>query len=90
MKNQYPKPKVSFDKTEVVIVILDKEKQENQNNKLDFKMPNLIGLTLREALAEANRKKIKLVINGKGIISSQSISEGSKIRFGEKCIITAN
>jgi len=30
------------------------------------------------------------VINGKGIISSQSISEGSKIRFGEKCIITAN
>ena len=90
VKNQYPKPKVSFDKTEVVIVILDKEKQENQNNKLDFKMPNLIGLTLREALAEANRKKIKLVINGKGIISSQSISEGSKIRFGEKCIITAN
>ncbi|NQV19523.1 MAG: PASTA domain-containing protein [Armatimonadetes bacterium] len=90
VKNQYPKPKVSFDKTEVVIVILDKEKQENQNIKLEFKMPNLIGLTLREALAEANRKKIKLVINGKGIISSQSISEGSKIRFGEKCIITAN
>ena len=90
VKNQYPKPKVSFDKTEVVIVILDKEKQEKKNIKLDFKMPNLIGLTLREALAETNRKKIKLVINGNGIISSQSISEGSKIRFGEKCLITAN
>ena len=52
-------------------------------------MPNLVGLTLKNAISVSNRKKIKLVVKGNGIINSQSIPAGSKIKFGEKCNILA-
>ena len=87
--NQFPKPNTSFDKNEYLIVILDKEEHFQEENAFDYKMPNFIGLTLRKAIAKANKKNIKLVVKGNGIIYSQSIPSESKIKFGEICKVTA-
>jgi len=87
--NQFPKSDVSFDQREIVQVIIDIPKIKPEN-KIDYKMPNLVGLTVRKALSETNRKKIQLIVQGRGTIKSQSIPSGNKTNFGEKCLVTAN
>ncbi len=87
--DQYPKPNTSFDKNEKIILNLDNKQVAEQLNVDDYAMPNLIGLTLRKAIAASNRSSVKLVIRGNGIISAQSIEPGSKIKFGDICTITA-
>lgn len=87
--NQFPKPNAAFDKTERVIVILDTAEQKQDVEAFDYDMPNLKGLTLKKALALANRKNIRLISMGNGIIYEQSIPAGSKTKFGEKCVVKA-
>jgi len=87
--NQFPKPDVSFDQKEIVQIIIDVPKLKHKH-KIDYKMPDLVGLTIRRALSETNRKKIKLIVQGRGIIKSQSIPPGNETNFGEKCLVTAN
>lgn len=87
--DQYPKPNTSFDKNEKIILNLDNKQNAEQLNVDDYVMPNLMGLTLRKAIAISNRSSVKLVIRGNGIISVQSIKPGSKIKFGDVCTITA-
>ncbi|MDP8201889.1 MAG: penicillin-binding transpeptidase domain-containing protein [Candidatus Tenebribacter burtonii] len=87
--DQYPKPNTSFDKNEKIILNLD-NKQDTEQLRIDvYAMPNLIGLTLRKAIAISNKSSVKLVIHGNGIISAQSIKPGSNIKFGDVCTITA-
>jgi len=52
-------------------------------------MPDLAGLTVRNALYMANRRNIKLTVKGAGTVRSQSIQPGSKTGFGEKCLVVA-
>ncbi len=87
--NQYPKPGVKFDRWEKVILILDTENESEKEDITDFKMPDLTGLTVRKAINEAIVKNLRINIKGKGIVTSQSISPGKKIKYGEKCILTA-
>jgi cell division protein FtsI/penicillin-binding protein 2 len=87
--NQFPQAGVEFDITEIVIVILDKEKVQKDEEMLDYVMPDLLGLTVRNALYSAVRRNIKLAVAGAGVISSQSIPPGTKTVFGEKCLVTA-
>ncbi|MBN1327428.1 MAG: PASTA domain-containing protein [Candidatus Cloacimonetes bacterium] len=87
--NQYPQPGVIFDRKETVVVILDSEKQPPPQTDSDFRMPNLIGLTVKQALAETIRHNIRLQISGNGIISYQSINPGDKTDFGEICAVKA-
>ena len=87
--DQFPKPDVSFDQKEIVQIIIDVPKK-NPETKIDYKMPDLVGLTLRNALSETNRKKIQLIVQGRGIIKSQSIPPGKNTNFGEKCLVIAN
>jgi cell division protein FtsI/penicillin-binding protein 2 len=87
--NQFPKPNAAYDKNESLIVILDNQAAIEDVEVFDYAMPDLTGMTLRKALALANRKNIKLIIQGRGIVYSQSISPGSKTKFGEKCQIKA-
>ena len=87
--DQYPKPNTSFDKNEKIILNLDNIQNNEQLNVDDYAMPNLIGLSLRKAIAISNRSSIKLVIRGNGIISAQSIKPGSNIKFGDVCTVTA-
>jgi len=58
-------------------------------NVEDYAMPNLIGLSLRKAIAISNRSSVKLVVRGNGIIVAQSIKQGSNIKFGDVCTVTA-
>jgi membrane peptidoglycan carboxypeptidase len=88
--NQFPKQAVSFNASKKVIVILDTQTQKRkQEYSYDSKMPDLRGLSLKKALALANKAKVKLVIKGKGQVTKQSIAPGTETKFGEKCIITA-
>jgi cell division protein FtsI/penicillin-binding protein 2 len=87
--NQYPKPNTAFDVNEKIVLILDVETTKQVADNFDYKMPDLGGLTLREALAKATAKNIKLIISGSGIIYEQSIPAGSKTSFGEQCIVKA-
>ena len=65
------------------------EEKPNKDFDLDYQMPNLIGRTLRQALLQTNKRGIKLLISGNGIITEQSIPAGTRIKFGEKCRIIA-
>ncbi len=87
--NQFPKPNAAFDVRESVIVILDTAKPKQDMEAMDYDMPDLVGLTLRKALALAYKKNIRLISHGNGIIYQQSIPAGSKTKFGEKCVIKA-
>ena len=89
VKDQLPKANVRFNKNEVAVVIFDDPKKNITINEKDYKMPDFVGLTIRNAIALANQKKIKLVVDGTGVIQSQSIKKGEKIKFGEKCKIIA-
>lgn len=87
--SQFPQPEVEFDRSEKVIVILDKEEPPNDEEVLAYVMPDLTGLTVRKALSTTVRRNIKLAVKGAGVIVSQSIPPGSKTDYGEKCIVVA-
>ena len=87
--NQFPKPNAAFDKKETVIVILDTEEKDEVVDVFDYAMPNLKDMTLRKAIALANKKNIRLVVEGNGLVFSQSISPGTKTKFGERCVLKA-
>ncbi|MBN1949294.1 MAG: PASTA domain-containing protein [Candidatus Cloacimonetes bacterium] len=87
--SQFPKPGVEFDRTQKVIVILDREQQQVTEDELDYTMPDLSGLTVRKAMYEAVKKNIKLEVQGNGIIFTQSIPPGTKTRYGDVCRIRA-
>jgi len=88
--DQFPQPGVEFDISEKVIVILDKEPEPKDEEVLDYTMPDLQGLTVRNALYSAVKRNIKLSVKGAGIVISQSIPPGTKTGYGEKCNIVAN
>jgi cell division protein FtsI (penicillin-binding protein 3) len=52
-------------------------------------MPDLAGMTIRKAIALAKNLKIELEISGNGIITAQSIKPGERIKFQQKCKVTA-
>jgi membrane peptidoglycan carboxypeptidase len=87
--DQYPKPKVRFDKKQSAIIVFDKEEKQNMHTESQFLMPNLVGLTAKRAQEKAHRNSIKLIVKGNGIIVSQSIPKDNKIQYGEKCYVIA-
>ena len=87
--NQFPKQNVNFDKNEIVQVIIDIKKTTRTESKISNEMPDLVGLTVKNALKISKRNKIKLNIVGKGIVSWQSIPKNSRITYGEQCKIRA-
>ncbi len=87
--NQFPKPGTSYPENEFLIVILDNVSVTKEQNEFDYKMPDFTGLTLRKAIALANKNNIKIIVKGNGTIVRQTIKPGSKIKFGEICSVTA-
>lgn len=53
-------------------------------------MPDLKGMSLNETLPILENKGLKVIINGEGWISQQSIPPKSKIQKGQKLILTLN
>jgi len=52
-------------------------------------MPNLVGLSIREAIHIAKMHKLNLSIVGNGHVASQSIEEGKKIGYQQECLVVA-
>lgn len=90
IQDQYPKPRISFDKKEKLIIKMDNQRDETRLNLEDNIMPNLLNLTLRKAISLSNKSSVKLIIRGNGVIFSQSIEPGKKIKYGEICIVRAH
>jgi cell division protein FtsI (penicillin-binding protein 3) len=51
-------------------------------------MPDLRGLSIRDAIYAAERLKLRLRLNGHGKVKNQSITPGQRISAGEECTIT--
>lgn len=92
--NQYPKKNIKFDQSQTVVIVADIEGNRagltDAHEDTPSKMPYLIGLTLRQAVQEAKRHKINLIVEGSGIVSTQSIPVGKSIDQGMVCRVTAN
>lgn len=89
---QYPQADVSFDRAETAVVIFGQPKQTESvasQKTLDPKMPSLVGLPLRKALKEAQKRNIRLVVDGNGIVYEQSIKVGTQTDYGEICYVKA-
>ncbi|MFO7895376.1 MAG: penicillin-binding transpeptidase domain-containing protein, partial [Candidatus Cloacimonadales bacterium] len=88
--NQFPKPHVSYDIQEKMIIIFGtKQAETNSTLNLDYQMPDIVGYTLRQALNKTNQRGIKLIVQGNGVIRSQSIPAGTQIKYGEQCEVVA-
>ncbi len=101
--NQYPKKGVELDKTHQITIVVEEHNLSASRHKKAVReaieqtpsieveqiMPDLTGLTVRQAVRQAKRYNIMLKIKGSGQIQSQSIPPGKRISYGKKCIVTA-
>ena len=53
-------------------------------------MPDLRGKTIKEALFMLNEIGLKYSINGTGLVNSQSIQPGSKIKSNAVCVLNCS
>jgi len=88
--DQFPKPNVALDKTYPILLITGKVSSDLDRGNQIGAMPNLVGLTLRNAIKASSHNNVKLKIQGKGIVRKQSITAGSKIITGSVCAIEAS
>lgn len=72
-------------------VIISTKEKENNINKIDKnKMPNFVGLSIKEAYDLATECFVGLVAEGNGIIKKQKPKAGEKIEYGDKCVVVAD
>jgi cell division protein FtsI/penicillin-binding protein 2 len=88
--DQFPKEGVSVDRSHPITLKIGKSTQKNQMVIQAGSMPNLVGLTLREAMKRAASEGVAIKITGSGIVRSQSILPGSRIIKGSSCILEAS
>lgn len=88
--DQYPKPSVSLDRSHPIILVTGKANQIINDNPQAGIMPDLRGMTLRKALKVTSFNKIKLKIQGMGVIHKQSILAGTRINPGSTCTVEAS
>jgi len=88
--NQLPKQGVQFDQEQIVIIVAENPDLINDDEHNDQIMPSLIGLTLRQAVAEAKKYQLNLLVEGMGVVTYQSIPAGRNIDVGVTCRIKAN
>lgn len=88
--DQFPKEGVSVDRNHPITLKIGKSTQKTQAVIEAGNMPNLIGLSLREAMKRAAQEGVAVKITGSGIVRSQSILPGSRIIKGSSCILGAS
>ena len=88
---QFPQPGVQFGSKNKVSIYCSEDKVVSESNVVinENIMPNLVGMPLRQAISISKALKINLSIDGSGHIVSQSIKEGEKIQFQQKCLVVA-
>jgi hypothetical protein len=89
--HQFPQPGVKFASNNVVSIFLNTDTSGDEKpDELDrFFMPNLVGMSLREAINMSKALQLNLSISGSGHVVSQSIRVGEPISFQQRCIVVA-
>lgn len=87
--NQFPKPGVTVDPHYPITLKIGPNSDKKAPVHETGTMPNLVGLTLREALKQASVQGLAVNIQGSGIVRSQSVLPGSRILKGSKCYLEA-
>jgi cell division protein FtsI/penicillin-binding protein 2 len=88
--DQYPKSNVSLDRSHPIVIVTGKKVPLEEPLPQTGIMPDLKGLTLRKALQVSSYSKLKLKIQGMGIIRKQSIIAGTLIIPGSTCLVEAS
>ncbi|HOQ77310.1 MAG TPA: penicillin-binding transpeptidase domain-containing protein [Candidatus Cloacimonas sp.] len=88
--DQYPKEGVTVDPHYPITLKIGPSADKKAPVREAGIMPNLIGLSLREALKQASAHGLAINIRGSGIVRSQSILPGSRILEGSKCHLEAS
>ncbi|MDD2331391.1 MAG: penicillin-binding transpeptidase domain-containing protein [Candidatus Cloacimonetes bacterium] len=88
--DQFPKPNVAVDKNHQITIRIGHNDSEYPEIKNTDQMPYLRGMSLRKAMKLAAQRKIKLKIDGSGIVRNQSIPPGVKLSPGTVCIVEAS
>ena len=85
--SQYPKPGVTFDAANRVLLVIDRAHAEAE--PAGDKMPNLVGMSLRRALTLAQQYRLELRVQGQGVIVSQSVQPGADLPASSVCRVEA-
>lgn len=88
--DQFPKANVSVERGHRVTLKAGKGTAAATKPQPNGQMPDLRGLSLRKALAMASVHKLKINVQGSGIVQSQSIAPGTKIYPGAACVVEAS
>jgi len=67
----------------------DKNPQKSKNDNAFEKMPNLVGMTIRQAINMSKELQINLKIQGSGHVISQTITPGTQLRLQQNCLVVA-
>ena len=89
---QVPQPGVQFGIQNKVSLYCSDEKTVSQNIddiEYDMTMPNLVGMSLRQAITLSKVLKINLFIDGTGHVVSQSIRAGERLNYQQRCTVVA-
>ena len=88
--DQYPKAGVTVDPHYPITLKIGPNADKKAPVYETGTMPNLIGLSLRDALKQASVQGLAVNIHGSGIVRSQSVLPGSRILKGSKCYLEAS
>jgi membrane peptidoglycan carboxypeptidase len=88
---QFPQPGVQFTlrNKATLYCSLEREPVERQDEITEMIMPNLVGLTLRQAINMSKTLKLNLIIEGSGYIVSQSVKAGQRVDYQQRCVVVA-
>jgi len=87
LKEELKKEKTDFSNNVYSDASVNSKSKKLKQYKIENGMPNLVNLSMRDAVAILTELGIKYKINGKGKVISQSIESGKKINKNEVCII---
>lgn len=88
--DQFPKEGVSVDRNHPITLKIGNNGSKKKLVITAGNMPNLVGLTLREAMQRAAKEGVGIKIKGSGIVRSQSVLPGSRIIKGSFCYLEAS
>ena len=88
---QFPQPGIKFGSKNKISLYANKNKdfEENQIQIDEEVMPNLVGLSLRQAIQVSKMLKINLRVEGSGHVVSQTIKPGEKIKLEQNILVVA-
>ena len=89
--HQLPLPGVQFGSRNKISIYCGTERRINnqQTEFNEFVMPNLVGMSLRQAINVSKILRLNLSISGSGHVVSQSIPEGARITLQQVCVVVA-